>query len=294
MAEDPEGRPQPERAPHDAEQPDEFRSLTVPQQVARRAAQREAEAPVPRKRRPRPPAPPPEPVIVKESRGCFSYLGQALLVMVVIVGIVFAVFALGFFDSLTDLGADLRTFLGLEAATPEVVDTVVIVQGIRSMALLQTTAGDLLIEKEVVEDQPLREDPYVRMRFVGRVTAGIDLSAIEQGDIVVTSPDSVRVTLPPAHLTGCYLEKPTQLGASCGTTFFGLLSCTDKIEQLQQVAQNRAKGDLVRMADELGIVARAYDAAEGAVSGLLSDLGFETIEFARSTADMPDDPSCQP
>src|SRR5690606_18848830 len=169
----------------------------------------------------------------------------------------------------------------------------VIVQGIRNMALLQTTVGDLLIEKEVVEDLPLREDPFVRMRYVGRVTAGIDLSAIEQGDIVVTSPDSVRVTLPPAYLTGCYLENAQQLNASCGTTFFGLVSCTDKINELQRVAQNRAKADLIMMAGELDIADQAYVAAEGAIGGLLTDLGFDTIEFARSTAEAPVDPSCE-
>lgn len=294
MTDDPGGTRQPDLEPRNAEQPDESRSLTVPQQVARQTARRESEAPAQRKRRPRPPAPSPEPAIVQQPRGCFSYLGQAVLMMVVIASVVVAVFAFGLYDSLTDFGTDLRTFLGLEDATPEVVDTVVIVQGIRNMALLQTTVGDLLIEKEVVEDQPLREDPFVRMRYVGRVTAGIDLSAIEQGDIVVNSPDSVSVTLPPAYLTGCYLENATQLDASCGTTFLGLLSCTDKLEQLQQVAQNRAKGDLIQMAGELGIVEQAYEAAEGAVNALLSDLGFETVEFTRSAAEAPVDSSCQP
>jgi len=284
MTDDPQGtRPD--------DQPDE-RSLTIPQQAARSAARPDADVPAPHKRR-RPPAPPPEPIIVQKPRGCFSYLGQALLVLVVVFGVVFAVFALGLFDTLTDFGTDLRTFLGLEDATPEVVDTVVIVQGIRSMAVLQTTAGDLLIEKEVVEDQPLREDPYVRMRYVGRLTAGIDLSAIEQGDIVVNSPNSVSVTLPPAQLTGCYLENAQQLSASCGTTFFGLVSCTDKINELQRVAQNRAKRDLIAMADELGIIEQAYEAAEGAIGGLLTDLGFESIEFTRSTAEAPVDPSCE-
>lgn len=290
MTDEPQGQ-QPDREPRNAP-PEDSRSLTVPQQVARRAAPTDAEVPAPRKRR-RPPAPPPEPVIVKQPRGCFSYIGQALLVMVVVFGVVFAVFALGLFDSLTDFGTDLRTFLGLEDAPPEVVDTVVIVQGIRNMALLQTTVGDLLIEKEVVEDLPLREDPFVRMRYVGRVTAGIDLSAIEQGDIVVTSPDSVRVTLPPAYLTGCYLENAQQLNASCGTTFFGLVSCTDKINELQRVAQNRAKVDLIMMAGELDIADQAYVAAEGAIGALLTDLGFDTIEFARSTAEAPVDPSCE-
>lgn len=294
MTDDPGGTQQRSDAPQDAEQPDESRSLTVPQQVARGTARRETEVPAPRKRRPRPPAPPPEPVVVKQPRSCMSTCAFGAAVVAIIGAVVFGVMALMFTEQLTDFGTDLRTFLGLEAATPEVVDTVVIVQGIRSMALLQTTAGDLLIEKEVVEDQPLREDPYVRMRYIGRITAGVDLSAIEQGDIVVNGPDSVRVTLPPAHLTGCYLENPTQLGASCGTTFFGILSCTDKIEQLQQVAQRRAKSDLILMADELGIVEQAYDEAEAVVGALLTDLGFEAIEFARSTAEAPVDPSCQP
>ena len=73
-----------------------------------------------------------------------------------------------------------------------------------------------------------------------------------------------------------------------------MLSCTDKLEQLQQVAQRRAKMDLILMADELGVVEQAYDMAEETVGGLLTDLGFEMVEFARSTAEAPVDPSCQP
>lgn len=271
--------------------PDTRPRLVVPQQAARPIAP-PGDLPEPRKRRPRPPLPP-QTTIVQEQRGCMStcafYGGLGALVLV----IVFGIMALAFTEQLTDFGGDIRSFLGLEETTPEVVDTQIIVLGIQTMALLQTTSGDLLIEKEVVEDQTWRKDPFVKMRYVGRVTAGIDLGAIAAGDVVVASPDSVIVALPPAYLTGCYLENATQLDASCGTTFLGLSSCTDKINQLQQVAQRRAKEDLIDMAAELGIVETAYDAAEGAIRALLTDLGFETIQFSRSTAEAPIDPSCK-
>lgn len=268
------------------------RALSVPPQAALPPAQREDEVPAPRKRRPRPPVPP-QTVVVQEQRGCMSTCAFGGAVVAIIVAIVFGIMALAFTDQITDFGDDLRTFLGLQDATPEVVDTQIIVLGIRTMALLQTTSGDLLIEKEVVEDQPLRKDPFVKMRYIGRITAGIDLGAITEGDIVVEAADSVRVTLPPAHLTGCFLENAVQLDASCGTTFLGLTSCTDKINQLQQVAQRRAKEDLIDMATELTIVEQAYDAAEGAISALLTDLGFESIQFTRSAADAPIDASCE-
>jgi len=269
------------------------RSLSVPRQAALPPAKREGEASAPRKRHPRPPVPP-QTVVVQEQRGCMSTCALGAAVVAIVGAIVLGIMALAFTDQLTDFGDDLRTFLGLEDATPEVVDTQIIVLGIRTMALLQTTSGDLLIEKEVVEDQPLRKDPFVKMRYIGRITAGIDLGAINEGDIVVESADSVRVTLPPAHLTGCFLENAVQLDASCGTTFLGLTSCTDKINQLQQVAQRRAKEDLIDMASELTLVEQAYDAAEGAISALLTDLGFESIQFARSTAEAAADPSCEP
>lgn len=268
------------------------RALSVPPQAALPPAQHEGEVPAPRKRRPRPPVPP-QTVVVQEQRGCMSTCAFGGAVVAIIGAIVFGIMALAFTDQLTDFGGDLRTFLGLQDATPEVVDTQIIVLGIRTMALLQTTSGDLLIEKEVVEDQPLRKDPFVKMRYIGRITAGIDLGAINEGDIVVESADNVRITLPPAHLTGCFLENAVQLDASCGTTFLGLTSCTDKINQLQQVAQRRAKEDLIDMATELTVVEQAYDAAEGAISALLADLGFESIQFTRSAADAPVDSSCE-
>lgn len=279
---------EPDGAPDDTP-----RALSVPRQAALPPAKREDEVPAPRKRHSRPPAPP-QTVVVQEQRGCMSTCALGAVVVAVVGVIVFGIMALAFTNQLTDFGDDLRTFLGLQDATPEVADTQIIVLGIRTMALLQTTSGDLLIEKEVIEDQPLRKDPFVKMRYIGRVTAGIDLGAISEGDIVVESADSVRVTLPPAHLTGCFLENAVQLDASCGTTFLGLTSCTDKINQLQQVAQRRAKEDLIEMASELTIVEQAYDAAEGAVRGVLTDLGFESVQFARSATEAPVDSSCEP
>lgn len=280
--------PEPDGAPDDTP-----RALSVPRQAALPPAKREGEVSAPRKRHPRPPAPP-QTVVVQEQRGCMSTCALGAVVVAVVGVIVFGIMALAFTNQLTDFGDDLRTFLGLQDATPEVADTQIIVLGIRTMALLQTTSGDLLIEKEVIEDQPLRKDPFVKMRYIGRITAGIDLGAISEGDIVVESADSVRVTLPPAHLTGCFLENAVQLDASCGTTFLGLTSCTDKINQLQQVAQRRAKEDLIEMASELTIVEQAYDAAEGAVRGVLTDLGFESVQFARSATEAPVDSSCEP
>lgn len=277
--------------------PEPARGLSVSEPVAVRTSSGGEEVPAPRKRRPRPPMPP-QTVVVQQPRSalstCALYSGLALLVMVVVGAFVTLMFA----DSVTDFAdnmiGDVRTFLGLEAVTPEVANTQIIVLGIRNMALLQTTSGDLLIEKEVVEDQPLRKDPFVKMRYIGRITAGIDLSAISTGDIVIGPERSVTVTLPPAQLTGCYLENAAQLDASCGTTFLGLTSCTDKLNELQQVAQRRARDDLIDMASELDVVEQAYAAAETAVRALLTDLGFESVRFERSDAEAPVDPSCQP
>lgn len=251
-------------------------------------------------RRKRQPAPEPIPVeYVERRRGgmasCGFFVGLSLLIVVV----VFALIALAFTNELTDFFDDpvdnLLEMAGIDRgqSTPEVVDARVVVLGIQNLAVIETTRADILVDETVVQEKTfVLRDAKLRVQYSGRVTAGLDLSLIEDGDVTVEGPDRVTIDLPPAQITGCYLRDQEILENTCGTNMLGTANCSDTYENLQQTAHNRALSDLLETAQEQDVTGMAIESAEGAISGLLQDLGFDEIAFNRSPETLPPDDSC--
>ncbi len=194
-------------------------------------------------------------------------------------------------DFLRDpLGGFLGVF-GFEAdATPQEVDSRTIVLGIQQMALLQTASGDIEITKTVV-DTGAAPDAELTVSYVGRVTAGIDLSQVTEENVQIAPDGSVTVTLPPAYLTGCYLGKAQILNLSCTDIPF-VQDCNKIVAELRSVAYDRALEELRATAEELQLTELAYREAETQLYELLGSFGFTAITFQRSNAAAPPDPSC--
>ncbi len=264
----------------------EIRGITLPDQ-----------RPTRRKRRP---APDSEPVPVQyiERRslpGCGFFVGASLLVIV----LVFALIALAFTNELTDFFDDpvdnVLEMVGIDRgnSTPEVVDARVVVLGIQNLAVIETTRADILVDETVVQEKAfLLRDARLRVQYSGRVTAGVDLSLIQDADVAVDGPGRVTINLPPSQITGCYLRDPEILENTCGSNVLGTANCSDTYENLQQTAYNRAMSDLLETAQEQDVTGLAIASAESAISGLLEDLGFDDIVFNRSINVLPPDDSC--
>ncbi|WP_119072600.1 DUF4230 domain-containing protein [Aggregatilinea lenta] len=253
--------------------------------------------PVRRKRRP---APVPEPPVqyVERQRslpGCGFFVGASLLVVV----IVFALIALAFTNELTDFFDDpvdnVLEMIGIDRgnSTPEVVDARVVVLGIQKLAVIETTRADILVDETVVQEKSfVLRDARLRVQYSGRVTAGVDLSLIEDEDIVMEEANRVTISLPPAQITGCYLRDPEIIENTCGSNVLGMANCSDTYENLQKTAYNRAMSDLLDTAEEQDVVGTAIESAESAISDLLGNFGITEITFNRSTETLPPDDSC--
>lgn len=235
---------------------------------------------------PSPTAPAP---VVRQRRGCMGTValfgGLSLLVLTLALAIMMLAFTqqmTSFFDDPVDKVLEM---FGIDRGNTEaeVVDTQLILLGIKDMAMLETTRGDILIEETVVQPKTfLLKDARLRVQYLGRVTAGIDLSQITEANILEQTDDRLVIQLPPAQITGCYLQYHDTLENTCGTNVLGMADCSATFERLNETAYERGMQDLLRTAEELAILDIAYDNAETAIAGLLRDLGFETIEFRHS------------
>jgi hypothetical protein len=130
------------------------------------------------------------------------------------------------------------------------------------------------------------------IRYIGRVTAGIDLSLIEDDDITVGLDKSVVIKLPPAQITGCYLQNPEVIDSTCGTSFLGASDCDQIIEDMRQEAYEKGLQYLLEAAEEDQLLDHAYSNAEEAIIDLLKDLGYENVRFGKSDQVLPPDSSC--
>lgn len=244
-------------------------------------------------------APPPTPVV--KQRGCMGtcalFGGLSLLVITVTIAIMMIAFTQEVTDFFKNPFDNILEGFGIDTgkSTPEIVDTRLIVLGIKKLAVLETTRGDILIEETAVQEKTmLLKDAKLRMQYTGRVTAGIDLALIDESSIENSPDGRVIIALPPAQITGCYLQNPVVIENTCGTNVLGMANCSDTFEKLQDTTYTRALQDLLATAEELKLRELAYQNAEEAIAGLLSDLGFENVEFRRSMEVLPPDDSCLP
>jgi hypothetical protein len=206
--------------------------------------------------------------------GCISSCSLVTLIIAVLVLIcgVFVVYqTTDFFDSFFEGVQDL---LGIgEGSEAEVVDAKVILLGIRKMAVLQTASDDIQVEEKVVKEKTsILKDAKLYIRYIGRVTAGIDLSLIEDDDITVGLDQSVVIKLPPAQITGCYLQNPEVIDSTCGTSFLGASDCDAIIEDMRQEAYEKGLQYLLEAAENDQLLDHAYLNAEEAIIDLLKDL----------------------
>ncbi|MBN1681578.1 MAG: DUF4230 domain-containing protein [Anaerolineae bacterium] len=260
-----------------------------------------AERPVQRKRRRRWPSllPWPWSGLV---RSCTTYASLPMLVIAVVLAFVMMVITLKAFDFLRDpLDNFLAVFGFDEDAEPEVVDTQVIILGIRDMSVLQTASGEVQITKEVV-DTGAAPDARLKMSYIGSVGVGIDLSLFDETDVVVNADGHLTITLPPVQILDCALRNPEVVSSSCTDIPF-VQDCDDIRTDLQDAAYDRSLDELREKAleheiqtingDDLFDV--AYHNAEDSIADLIKALGYDVaFEFQRSTEQVPPSENCFP
>ena len=156
----------------------------------------------------------------------------------------------------------------------------------RSPVMLQQvqTLSQLVTVKYVVEKVVLLEDvskwyelslgeSSVLMVAHGIVKAGVDLKELKPGDLEV-SGKTVKIKLPPARITDCYLDDRLTQVVERKT---GLLRSFDK--DLEQNARQQAVDDIRRAARNDGILKDAEDRAKTELTTLFQQMGYEEVKF---------------
>ncbi len=163
-------------------------------------------------------------------------------------------------------------------AFPPVTPTVKVLppalERVRSLARLQTTSFFLSTVVEV--DRP-PDWPFTGQRLLlvayGRVTAGVDLSKIQETDVEVVN-DRVIVHLPPAEIFDVYLEEDKTYVYDYEK---GIFARYDKTLETQ--ARRRAVEEFQASALANGILEEARDRAQWEIQRLLLLLGYEAVMY---------------
>ena len=151
------------------------------------------------------------------------------------------------------------------------LDTPAIIQKIQGLSQLVTVK--YVIEKVVViEDAKWYGESRVLLVAHGIAKAGIDLGKLQPGDIEIDGK-SLRIFLPPAQITDCYLDEHKTHVVERTT---GVLRLFDK--DLEQNGRRAAVDDIRRAARQNGIIKDAEQRAEMQLEGLFIQFGFEKVD----------------
>jgi len=176
------------------------------------------------------------------------------------------------------LGVFLPRLAGIGSG-PRSYNTAVILKQVQTLSQLVTIK--YVMEKvEVLEDPPqslwrqfLPDNTRVILIAHGIVKAGVDLQQLKP-ESVRASGKKVVIALPRAQITDAYLdEKQTQVIEHNP----GFLRSFNK--DLEQSTRQNALDDIRRAAREAGILKEADERARAQLTCLMTQLGFEKVEF---------------
>lgn len=228
--------------------------------------------------------------------GCGFFAGLGGLVLVVTAALVLLIGVLRVSSVTGSITDDIRDLLGLGGGDekPQVTDVTTIVLETRRLARLETISGDILVEERVVrKNSSILRDSVLEIRWVGRVEAGVDLSQITEADFQVNPDDgTIVINLPPAQLTGCFLQEPQHLsGTTCGN-LSPLQSCTDRLAEMQEEAYSEGIDYLYNTAMEADYVGQATEEAQIVLRNLFRRLGYDHVTFNVNPEPAPPDATC--
>ncbi len=206
-------------------------------------------------------------------------VGSIVLVLVILIlgGVIGAL-------AVAVLGFSLPSFI--QSSRVQVASTQSIVRDVRSMGVLtairfEMAKADVLVHVRygVVDICNIWAKHVVQ----ASVEAGVDLSAVEEGDVVFDSQnDLYRITLPAPQLTNCSVDPiATQQYQVTGAT----LLCPVDTDELRRLASYKAVHEFRDEAIERGILDQAQAQSERVLSTFVKSLTGKdaVIEFEPST-----------
>ncbi|MGW8319866.1 MAG: DUF4230 domain-containing protein, partial [Candidatus Promineifilaceae bacterium] len=167
-------------------------------------------------------------------------------------------------------------------ATPVILpNPVVVVEEINSLARLETASYSF---QDILQIERNQESLFglfgESLLFVayGDVIAGVDLSKLGPEDVQVVSPTKVLVRLPASEVFVMDLDNERSYVADRD---IGLLTKGDA--ELETLIRQEAEARMTEAALSNGILDMADEEARNVLRGLLTELGFEEIEFVEGS-----------
>ncbi len=205
----------------------------------------------------------------------------SILVLVVVGSIIGSCFLVyGMVNSVADLPG--RVIGGvrdaLEAGDPTYSTLPAVIEQLRPISRLQTE--EYFLSTVVEAGQPRGAGGVLSEKLLliacGRVTAGVDLSKIQQDDIQ-SEGGKVIITLPPSEIFETALDDESGCTRVYERSVPLLMSPT---EELDDQARREALESFRQTALENGILEKAHVRAQEEVARLLLLAGYETVEFS--------------
>lgn len=179
--------------------------------------------------------------------------------------------------SVSDPVGDLVQKLVVDATPVILPNPVVIVEEINNLARLETASYSF---QDILQIERNQESLFglfgESLLFVayGDVIAGVDLSKLGPDDLQVVSPTRVVVSLPEAELFLTDLDNERSYVADRD---IGLLTKGDA--ELETLIRQEAETRMTEAALANGILDMANEEARNVLRALLTELGFQEIEF---------------
>jgi len=172
----------------------------------------------------------------------------------------------------------------LEAGDPTYSTLPAVIEQLKPLARLQTEEYFLSTVVDVTKPRGAGGVLTEKLALVacGRVTAGVDLAKIDEGDIR-TEGKKVVVKLPPAELFDAALDEESGCTHIYDRSVPILMAPS---AELDSQARQKALENFRQTALENAILEKAYLRAQEEIARLLLLTGYETIEFADTGAEI--------
>lgn len=173
-------------------------------------------------------------------------------------------------------------FAQIANPTPTILpDPITIVRQMQDLSRLETAS--YVIEKIITAESGQGAFAFLfgdRLILVahGQVIAGVDLSKMAAGDIVVAEDGTVIVRLPPPEILVATLDNDKSYVYDRDTGLIGMNP------SLETAARQAAVQEITEAALEDGVLEKAQRNAEAYVRQLILSLGFREVIFTTATA----------
>jgi hypothetical protein len=166
-------------------------------------------------------------------------------------------------------------------ANEQLAATPVVLSAVRGLARLESVAYHMERIIDLKQRQPalfglIEVDDAILLVAAGDVIAGVDLARMRDGDVTVLPAERrVRIQLPPPEILSARIDNELTYVHSRKTDFLA-----KRGDEIETRARRLAEDSIREAALSAGILDRARQGAEQALTALIRSLGYDHVEVS--------------